>query len=516
MAGSLGITGWALSEVGIAAVEIFRDPMPGEGTTPVFIGTAAMVEGVRSDVQAAYTALPFAARAGWGYMLPTNTLPNNGDGTFRILAYARDLDGRTTLLGSRRITCDNTEAKVPFGAIDTPGQGEIISGAIINFGWALSPQPNSIPVDGSTIDVMVDDVVVGHPVYGFERGDITSMFPGYKNTKTAVGYFPLDTRLMTNGLHTIAWVVRDTAGHAQGIGSRFVTVRNELAPNAAIAESVSVPVASAPERPLAAKPATSSRTPAASTASTPAIGAAPADTLVPTVTASGAPLVTPVSIDTTSAATMPAAAAIGTLVTPSSTALAKRTSITPDQKTTARDRTSDEGGRKVEFSTDVTKTQPSLTVSASTVTTGGTITVTVENGRAGATDRVMFYSSTAQPGAGLDWKYLNGERTAPADGASTAVVTLTAPASPGRYVVRLMSGGDSEALATSAVITVAPRSGPNDTSRIREVTRSDEFCLCRAKSPARQTKNALTAVLRLKIAAETFKISSSGFPKNSS
>jgi len=423
VAGSLAITGWALADVGVAAVEIYRDPAPGEGGAPVFIGTAALVEGARPDVQAAYAALPFASRAGWGYMLLSNTLPNNGDGSYRILAYARDLDGRRTLLGSRRITCVNSTAAVPFGAIDTPAQGEVVSGPIINFGWALTPQPNAIPVDGSTINVLVDGVVVGHPVYGFERGDITGMFPGYVNTKTAVGYFPLDTRQMTNGLHTIAWIVRDTAGHVQGVGSRFFTVRNEVVINN-LAASVSVPVVVAPEKPLAAKPAAASTSTTApiSTVSTPTVGVMPLDALVPQVTARIEQLITPA-------------------------------------------RTSQQ--RQVALSAAVSKTTATLTVSAATVTAGGTVTVTIENGRAAAKDRVMFYSSATQRVADLDWKYLNGERTAPSDGLSTAVVTLTAPSAPGQYLVRLMTDGESDAIATIDITVVAAAAGPHDTMRIQ-------------------------------------------------
>jgi hypothetical protein len=31
---------------------------------------------------------------------------------------------------------------------------------------------------------------------------------------------------LSNGLHTIEWIVRDNAGNAQGMGSRFFTVAN--------------------------------------------------------------------------------------------------------------------------------------------------------------------------------------------------------------------------------------------------------------------------------------------------
>jgi len=74
--------------------------------------------------------------------------------------------------------------------------------------------------------VYVDGVAVGHPTYGFARSDIQGLFPGYANTDTAVGFYMLDTTQLTNGLHTIFWVVRDSSGAAQGIGSRFFTVAN--------------------------------------------------------------------------------------------------------------------------------------------------------------------------------------------------------------------------------------------------------------------------------------------------
>ncbi len=61
--------------------------------------------------------------AGWGYLLLTNFLPSQGNGTFTLYAYADDVDGYTTLLGSKTITCTNATATAPFGAIDTPAQG---------------------------------------------------------------------------------------------------------------------------------------------------------------------------------------------------------------------------------------------------------------------------------------------------------------------------------------------------------------------------------------------------------
>jgi hypothetical protein len=115
----------------------------------------------------------------------------------------------------------------PFGAIDSPDQGDTISGALYtNFGWALTPMPNSIPVNGSTIVVYIDGVPVGNPVYNQQRSDIATLFPGRANSDGAVGFYQFDTTQLANGVHTISWAVTDNNGNSEGIGSRFFTVLN--------------------------------------------------------------------------------------------------------------------------------------------------------------------------------------------------------------------------------------------------------------------------------------------------
>jgi hypothetical protein len=106
-------------------------------------------------------------------------------------------------------------------------QGGTISGAdSVNFGWALTPQPAMIPVDGSTITVVIDGVAVGHPTYNQLRSDIEAKFPNYKNSGGAVGFFHLDTTMLANGVHTISWNVFDDQGRGEGLGSRYFNVLN--------------------------------------------------------------------------------------------------------------------------------------------------------------------------------------------------------------------------------------------------------------------------------------------------
>ncbi|MDQ3539920.1 MAG: hypothetical protein M3440_04465, partial [Chloroflexota bacterium] len=228
--GAIGVTGWVSDDIDIQEVGIYRDPIAGESSASpngkIFVGRGVFVEGARPDVDAIFEQ-PFDYEAGWGYMLLTNMLPNQGNGTFTLHAYATDVDGHTVLLGSRTITCTNASATKPFGAIDTPDQGGSVSGTTYtNFGWVLTPQPNAIPTDGSTILVYIDGVPVGRPTYNNFRADIATLFPGYANSGGAVGYYQFNTTTLANGVHTISWVVTDNAGNAEGIGSRYFTVLN--------------------------------------------------------------------------------------------------------------------------------------------------------------------------------------------------------------------------------------------------------------------------------------------------
>jgi hypothetical protein len=240
VAGAIGITGWALDDTGVTRVVISRAPM-GSETGDVYVGDATFVAGVRPDLTAAYPAYPHNDR-GWGLMVLTNMLPGGGNGTVTFHADANDAAGNMVRLGSRMVNAANAASDLPFGTLDTPASGAAVSGTVPVFGWALSPT-SLIPLDGSTIDVLIDDVVVGRPSYNLCRGtvgtspapgtcndDIATLFgtsyPNIAQGSGAIGVYMLDTTTLTNGLHTIAWRVTDGNGRTQGIGSRYFVVQN--------------------------------------------------------------------------------------------------------------------------------------------------------------------------------------------------------------------------------------------------------------------------------------------------
>jgi hypothetical protein len=232
--GSIPVTGWAVDDIYVSKVQIYRDPLAGEATQPngfVYIGDALFVPNTRSDIEGFNPTLPFQYRGGWGYMMLTNAVYNpsgaQGNGTIKLWAIATDIEGNTTNLGSKVITLNNANAKLPFGAIDTPGQGGTAAGAAFrNDGWAMTPQPNIISLVPTNITVYVDSMPIGRATYNQVRGDIVGLFPGYRNSSAAGAFFDFDTTQYTNGQHTIAWLVYDDAGNGDGIGSRFFSIEN--------------------------------------------------------------------------------------------------------------------------------------------------------------------------------------------------------------------------------------------------------------------------------------------------
>ncbi len=293
--GAIGVTGWALDDVGVTTVEIFRNCLafePGNcqtvlGNSVVYIGEAAFLPGARPDVEAAFPTYPLNNRAGWGYLMLTPMLPHvpgsqpfGGQGALTLYAIATDTNGNRRILGRSSdpndptystptgITMTNDAIAKPFGAIDTPGQGATIGGIFNNFGWAITPDNNPtggdpddilIPTNGSTMTVFIDGNPtalvaykqcrgsVGNPVPAgiYCNDDVSNIFGNptpqpplttrtanstkFRNLdaqRAAIGAYTFNTASLSNGLHTIAWSVTDSAGRTEGIGSRFFNVLN--------------------------------------------------------------------------------------------------------------------------------------------------------------------------------------------------------------------------------------------------------------------------------------------------
>jgi hypothetical protein len=236
VSGSIAITGWALDNIEVTKIEIWRDAHTSDPAGArsgaadarggkIFIGNATFVEGARPDVEALSPGSPRSYRAGWGYIMLTRGLVWDGKGAFKLHAFAFDAEGNMSALGSKTITIDNASATKPFGAIDTPGQGETVSGTILNFGWVIPSIGQTI--SQQNVQVFIDNVFVGNPGGMSARADLDAAFqPLGFDTSQANRVLAIDTTQFSNGVHTIGWLVTDSSGRADGVGSRFIKIQN--------------------------------------------------------------------------------------------------------------------------------------------------------------------------------------------------------------------------------------------------------------------------------------------------
>ena len=101
----------------------------------------------------------------------------------------------------------------------------------------------------------------------------------------------------------------------------------------------------------------------------------------------------------------------------------------------------------------------SVLVSATTAPGGSSITASITSGPGNPADWVGLYAvSVANPGGWINWNYLNGTRTQPGAGLTSANLPFSMPTTPGQYQLRLYSNNSGTLLATSLTIDVTAAS----------------------------------------------------------
>src|SRR5439155_178012 len=108
-------------------------------------------------------------------------------------------------------------------------------------------------------------------------------------------------------------------------------------------------------------------------------------------------------------------------------------------------------------------TPPPPTVNGSsvaiTVAPGATVSVGVISGPGNPKDWLALYPTGTADSAYLDWFFLNGAKSAPAAGLTTATVPFTLPNTLGTYEVRFFANNTFQRLGATPAVTVPPPSG---------------------------------------------------------
>jgi N-acetylmuramoyl-L-alanine amidase len=213
VSGLTTLSGWALDNTTGVGTAIGVVQVKVDGTV---VGNATY--GIpRSDVCAAYPGRPGCPNVGLMYSL--NTGPYSGSHTVSVCAI--DSDGAPET-GCASITVTIQQGP-PSVYLDTPIQGQSISGVVTIEGWALD-NTTSIGTPISSVQVKVDGNVVGNATYGENRSDVCAAYPGRPGCPNVGFTYALNTAAISPGTHTIVACATNTDGNPQTGCSDSATV----------------------------------------------------------------------------------------------------------------------------------------------------------------------------------------------------------------------------------------------------------------------------------------------------
>ena len=179
----------------------------------LYIGDAVSIEDARPDIEGYSPTTPINYRAGWGFLVLTNMLPNQGTGTFTLHMRAFDLEGQQTVLGLRD---DHRAEQHRDGAVRSDRHAGAGRDRRRNQLRELRLGAVARPSRGSARRRLGDGVHrrrgVGSPGGWTRARDLKPLFPDYPGVRRALGVSASTRRRYANGLHTIAWVVTDVGG----------------------------------------------------------------------------------------------------------------------------------------------------------------------------------------------------------------------------------------------------------------------------------------------------------------
>lgn len=241
-AGSQPVLGWAMSQAGVAYVQILVD------------GTSAMTAGYgrnRPGLSNLFPGFPGGDNVGFGARLDTTRYLN---GMHQVTAKVVANDGKVTILNTQHIEFLNTTHNlVPFGLIEKPQENATLIGRCdvgypnrfytIVEGYALDSGLETGDHGVGYVELLIDGVIqfntrrdcTVHPdagglmnCYGLVRLDVSNQFPNLKDAPNAGYRFAIDVGWLIDfglvrGHHTLTVRAGDISGQTANIDEIPVT-----------------------------------------------------------------------------------------------------------------------------------------------------------------------------------------------------------------------------------------------------------------------------------------------------
>ena len=244
ISGVVAVTGWALDNDGIAAVDIVVDGGV-VGETQYGLG--------RPRVNDMYPGLPDSAAAGFDFRLDTTRFRN---GTHRVTARVTSLSGEVVDLNTKVIAfSNNASALRPFGVIEFPNNAAELAGTCdlnnpigryqVVSGWALDAGESHDDHGMGYVELLLDGVIQANTrrdcehsdvtgawtnCYGLRRLDVENAYPSLIDAPHAGYRFVLDLGVLLNngvrpGHHVLSIRAGDRRSQTKEIDSISVNLR---------------------------------------------------------------------------------------------------------------------------------------------------------------------------------------------------------------------------------------------------------------------------------------------------
>ena len=224
---NVNIGGWVLNDAGIKEMQYYLNGK--------LVGTSS--DGItRNDVNSTFPGYLNGTRSGFSFSFNALKLVPVGtqNATLKVVAIGKD--------GTSSTDCRNLILKkLPERLwVETPLDNEMIKGQINIGGWALNASGLS------TVDIYLDNVFKGNGVYGSDRGDVNTTFPGYTNGDKSGLSYKLDITKIASGNHTIRVEIvgNDGVANSQSIGVKIYNTIEYQRYNMSIDKMVSIQLAS--------------------------------------------------------------------------------------------------------------------------------------------------------------------------------------------------------------------------------------------------------------------------------
>ncbi|MDE2580651.1 MAG: glycosyltransferase [Rhodospirillales bacterium] len=221
--GTLSLSGWAVSAVGIAAVAVLMDDAPlGEAETGL----------PRPDVAETFVTVPMARYPGFTFATAV-ALPVSAESRVKLLIRNGLGDVEEVWIAPERTTSSVAAAGDP--ALNDPSRFRLeidrpilvdgimvepVSSRLTIEGWALSRSPLA------EIAVYVDGHRRGEAHYGLARQDVEQALPDWPNALRSGFAYHCPPRLLRNGDHRVELVLRADDGTSLTRGFRISVNRS--------------------------------------------------------------------------------------------------------------------------------------------------------------------------------------------------------------------------------------------------------------------------------------------------